>query len=89
MVKKLCCPFDKTDLDLKIFVKDPEENILEGMLTCAHCKRYFPIAYGIPIMTPDEYREPQLEAPLLERWDNKVNGSYGEGFRLLMQQKDK
>lgn len=65
---KLCCPFDKSDLQLEVFVQDEAKNILEGLMTCTSCKRYFPIAYGVPIMTPDEYRERQLERPLLEKW---------------------
>ena len=39
-------------------------------------------------MTPDEYREPQLETPLLERWENKLNGIYAEGFRMLTNEKE-
>lgn len=88
LIKKLCCPFDKKELELKIFVKDTEENILEGMLTCSHCNHYFPIAYGIPIMTPDEYRETRLETPLLQKWENDIEGNYAEGFRLLAPAKE-
>lgn len=83
LLKKLCCPFDKKDLDVKIFVKDTEDVIVEGMLTCSHCKRYYPIVYGVPIMSPDEYREPRLESPILERWENKLTDVQVEGFRLL------
>ncbi len=83
LIKKLCCPFDKEDLELKVFVNDTEENILEGMLTCSHCKRYYPIAYGVPIMTPDEYRELPLETPLLKRWEHQLKDKHTEGFRLL------
>lgn len=82
-VNKLCCPFDKENLELKVFAKDTDENIIEGMLTCAHCKRYYPIAYGIPIMTPDEYRERSLETPLLERWQHGLGYTHTEGFKLL------
>jgi len=89
LVNKLCCPFDKEDLELKVFIKDTEGNIKEGMLTCKHCKRYFPIVYGIPIMSPDEYREPRLETPILEKWENKPEGNYVEGFRLLKSDYDK
>lgn len=67
-IDKLCCPFDKADLTLKIIAQDLEENIHEGMLTCDECKRYYPIINGIPIMNPDEYREFQLERPHLENW---------------------
>ena len=83
LIKKMCCPFDKHDLELKIFAKDTEENIMEGMLTCSHCKRYYPIVYGVPIMSPDEYRELSLEKPLLERWKSQLTDSSTEGFRLL------
>lgn len=84
LIRKLCCPFDKEDLELKIFVKDTEENIIEGILTCTLCKRYYPIAYGVPIMTPDEYRQQSLETPFLKRWENQLEGNSTEGFRLLI-----
>jgi uncharacterized protein YbaR (Trm112 family) len=66
-VSKLCCPFDKSDLQLKI-VSEQDNEIREGLLTCSECSRYFPIVYGIPIMSPDEYRERSLEDPLLQKW---------------------
>lgn len=76
-LNKLACPFDKNDLSIKIYKQDQEE-ILEGVLTCNQCQRYYPILHGIPIMSPDEYREISLEAPLLEKWGESVqieNGS--------------
>jgi uncharacterized protein YbaR (Trm112 family) len=82
-INKLCCPFDKEDLQLKIFSQDTTGNITEGVLTCNHCKRYYPIVYGVPIMSPDEYRERMLEAPLIEKWENKLQGNYVEGFTLI------
>ncbi|MDF9794896.1 uncharacterized protein YbaR (Trm112 family) [Catalinimonas alkaloidigena] len=68
LMKKLCCPMDKADLNLQIFLKDENGEVIEGLLTCPDCQRYYPIVYGIPIMTPDEYREKSLEAPILEKW---------------------
>ncbi|KLT63736.1 Trm112 family protein [Pedobacter sp. BMA] len=67
-IEKLCCPFDKKDLKLDIFVKDIDSNVLEGVLTCIECKRKFPIVYGVPIMSPDEYRQIELEQPIMEKW---------------------
>lgn len=82
-IKKLCCSFDKADLELTVISKDVQENILEGMLFCNECKRIYPIVSGIPIMSPDEYREFRLEQPLLQRWtENKVS----ENFRLMENQ---
>jgi len=82
-MNKLCCPFDKQDLELKVFAQETSGNITEGMLTCNHCKRYYPIVYGVPIMSPDEYREPLLEAPLIKKWENKLEGTYLKDFRLI------
>lgn len=72
-IEKLCCPFDKADLNLKAFVKDTEHNVLEGILTCTSCKRNYPIFYGVPIMAPDEYRQMVLEKPILEKWKLEHN----------------
>lgn len=69
ILNKLCCPFDKGDLKLEIITQDLNETILEGILSCANCKRVYPILKGIPIMNPDEYREFDLEKPMLERWE--------------------
>lgn len=68
LLKKLCCPFDKHDLEISVFKEDNNQEIYEGLLTCSKCQRYYPIIYSIPIMSPDEYRERQLELPTLKRW---------------------
>jgi len=81
-INKLCCPFDKADLALQIFAQDLEQNILEGLLTCKTCERYYPIVKGIPIMSPDEYREFKLEQPLIDNWKNHLQGKKTENFRL-------
>ena len=82
-IEKLCCPFDKHDLDLKIILKDEKENILEGWLNCPSCTRIYPIIKGIPIMNPDEYRDAHLEQPVLDRWQNQLEGKKIEKFRLI------
>lgn len=82
-IKKLCCPFDKGDLTLTEITKEISGNILEGFFVCTDCKRLYPIVKGIPIMSPDEYREFKLEQPLLERWEKHLNGHSFENFRLV------
>lgn len=67
LLEKLACPVDKGELKLKTFV-EKEDAVQEGLLTCRICGRYYPIVYGVPIMSPDEYRERALEEPILKRW---------------------
>lgn len=69
IINKLCCPFDKSDLNLKIVTQDENDNILEGLLSCNDCQRIYPIISGIPIMNPDEYRDTQMEQPIIEKWE--------------------
>ncbi|WP_162418661.1 Trm112 family protein [Cyclobacterium roseum] len=82
-IEKLCCPFDRSDLELTRITEDLDGNIAEGWLHCTQCKRMYPIVKGIPIMNPDEYREFSLEQPLLERWQKQLKGKQVRNFRLL------
>ena len=81
-INKLCCPFDKADLALHIILQDVEKNVLEGLLTCKQCNRYYPIIRGIPIMSPDEFREFKLEQPLIDSWKKHLQGKELVNFRL-------
>jgi uncharacterized protein len=84
LLNKLACPFDKTDLLLHIH-KQQDDDILEGVFICTECQRYYPIVHGIPIFSPDEYRESRFEQPLLERWGLKLeNEDKRPGFRILL-----
>lgn len=71
-LKKLCCPFDKSSLDISFIRRELQERIIEGLLECPECKRIYPIIKSIPIMNPDEYREFDLERPILERWKKEL-----------------
>lgn len=79
----MCCSFDKSDLKLTVITKTVDNDIIEGFLHCTECKRIFPIVSGIPIMSPDEYREFKLEQPLLKRWEKHLQGKKIENFRLV------
>ncbi len=82
MLAKLCCPFDKSDLSLEIISENDQHEVAEGILTCSSCNRYFPIIYGLPIMSPDEYRETKLEAPVLAKWGKQIQGTATRPFHL-------
>lgn len=80
-INKLCCPFDKSDLTLTIINKE-DDNVLEGILVCSECSKVYPIVSGIPIMSPDEYRDYNLEQPLLESWINTLDSGKKEQFQI-------
>lgn len=82
-IAKLCCPFDKEDLELTSISKDLDGKIIEGFLSCKKCQRIYPMIKGIPIMNPDEYREFKLEAPLIGKWSEHLKGKKMENFRLV------
>lgn len=82
LLDKLCCPVDKHELTSQIFTQQENGDITEGLLTCPSCKRYYPIVYGIPIMTPDEYREKALEEPILEKWGLALEKAEKQQFLL-------
>lgn len=81
-IEKLCCPFDKSDLTLRIINKDDNDNILEGIMSCTDCKRVYPIVSGIPIMNPDEYRDFEREQPMLEKWEKILDEKQGKVYKI-------
>ena len=52
----ICCPLDKSDLDLDVDERDDTE-ILEGTLTCTECGEAYPIEDGIPNLLPPDMRD--------------------------------
>lgn len=88
LLEKLCCPIDKHDLDTNIFNETEEGEILEGLLTCPQCNRYFPVIYGIPILIPDEYRDESLEKPLLKKWGFELTKAEDSELPLLKESSD-
>ena len=70
-LSKMCCPFDKNELKLDIY-RDDSIQVFEGLLTCPCCGRYYPVISGIPVMVPDEFREPSFEQGFLERWEHRI-----------------
>jgi len=81
-IQKLCCPFDRSDVTLGIITTDGQHNVLEGILSCTECKRVYPIVSGIPIMSPDEYRDFELERPMLDKWEKSLDGKQGKVFKI-------
>jgi len=67
----LACPIDKHH-PLELHVFDEKEEIVEGLLVCPKCNRYYPIIDEIPHMLPDELREKEEDLGFLEKWKDKI-----------------
>jgi len=67
----LACPIDKYyPLDLHVF--EEKDEIVEGVIICPKCLRWYPIRDEIPEMLPDELREEKDEIPFLKKWKDKI-----------------
>lgn len=51
-------------------IKDNEKVIviIDGILYCKKCSRFYPIIDEIPIMLPDELREKEKDLQFLKKW---------------------
>jgi uncharacterized protein len=67
----LACPIDKYyPLELHVFQENDE--IVEGLLVCSKCGRWYPIMDEIPQLLPDDLREQREELPWLTKWKENV-----------------
>ena len=72
MMEILACPMDKNH-PLELFeINKKEDIILEGVLFCTKCSRFYPIIEEIPIMLPDELRDKKQEIEFLENHKNTL-----------------
>ena len=72
LVDILACPIDKYyPLEL-LELKSEGEEIIDGVLTCSECNRFYPIVEEIPIMLPDEHRRERDDLDFLLKWRDKL-----------------
>jgi uncharacterized protein YbaR (Trm112 family) len=67
----LACPICKHH-PLKLYVFKEEREIVEGLIFCNSCKRWYPIIEEIPHMLPDELRKKEEELNFLRKWKEKI-----------------
>ena len=68
----LACPIDKHyPLEL-IELETKQETIVNGVLLCTQCKRFYPIIDEIPVMLPDELRNKTEDLEFLRRWKEQL-----------------
>lgn len=78
MLDILACPIDKyyplelIEIDT-VEDKTIDENvIIEGVLFCSQCSRFYPIIEEIPVMLPDELRDKEKDIQFLQKWHEKI-----------------
>ncbi|MGH9910046.1 MAG: Trm112 family protein [Nitrososphaerales archaeon] len=72
MIDILACPIDKHH-PLEVYeIKTDEDVIINGVLFCSKCSRFYPIIDEIPIMLPDELRNKTNDIKFLEQWKDKL-----------------
>jgi uncharacterized protein YbaR (Trm112 family) len=75
----LACPIDKHYPLQLIELQSRQETIVEGVLLCDQCKRFYPIIDEIPVMLPDELRNKKEDLEFLGRWREKLPKQVVEG----------
>jgi uncharacterized protein len=71
LMEILACPIDKTH-PLELHVFEEKDEIVEGLIVCPKCLRWFPIRDEIPEMLPDELRKETEDLPFLKKYKEKV-----------------
>lgn len=68
----LACPIDK-HYPLELFEINSEgEDIVDGVLVCTNCNRFYPIIDEIPVMLPDDLRNKNEDLDFLTKFREKL-----------------
>jgi uncharacterized protein YbaR (Trm112 family) len=84
LMEILACPIDKHH-PLELHVFEEKDEIVEGIIVCPRCLRWYPIRDEIPEMLPDELRKETDDLPFLKKWKIKAPPkivSEGKPFNL-------
>ncbi len=68
----LACPIDKHH-PLKLMEFNTNGDVIvDGVLLCPDCKRFYPITDEIPVMLPDDLRSKSEDVGFLNRWKDRL-----------------
>lgn len=67
----LACPIDKYH-PLELYAFEEGEEVIEGIIICPKCLRWYPIRDEIPEMLPDELRNKRDDVNFLKKWREKI-----------------
>jgi uncharacterized protein len=69
----LACPMDKHyPLQLLEFSSKEPDIVVDGVLTCSACQRFYPIIDEIPVMLPDDLRSKKEDMEFLAKWKERL-----------------
>ncbi|MBS7622337.1 Trm112 family protein [Candidatus Bathyarchaeota archaeon] len=71
LMEILACPIDKQH-PLELYVFEEREEVVEGIIVCPECNRFYPIIDEIPHMLPDNLRSKEEDLKFLKRWVEKA-----------------
>jgi uncharacterized protein YbaR (Trm112 family) len=72
LMEILACPICKNDVLELIVIKQNDEEVETGLISCSKCSRYYPIKKTIPIMLPDDLRKKEDDIQFLKSNKNKI-----------------
>ncbi|MGI0079685.1 MAG: Trm112 family protein [Nitrososphaerales archaeon] len=68
----LACPIDK-HYPIELFeLKAEGDLIVDGVLVCTECNRFYPIIDEIPVMLPDDLRNKNEDMDFLAKYRDKL-----------------
>lgn len=68
----LACPIDK-HFPIELFeLKSEGDLIVDGVLVCTQCNRFYPIIDEIPVMLPDDLRNKNEDMEFLTKYKDKL-----------------
>ncbi|MEM2843241.1 MAG: Trm112 family protein [Candidatus Bathyarchaeia archaeon] len=71
LMEILACPICKHH-PLQLYVLEEKKEVVEGLIFCSSCKRWYPIIDEIPHMLPDELRRKDEDLNFLKKWREKI-----------------
>ncbi|MBS7657626.1 MAG: Trm112 family protein [Candidatus Bathyarchaeia archaeon] len=71
LMEILACPICKSH-PLQLYVFEERKEVIEGLILCNACKRWYPIIDEIPHMLPDELRNKEEDLAFLKKWKEKL-----------------
>lgn len=69
----VACPIDNYH-PLELYALEEKKEIVEGLVVCPKCLRWYPIIDGIPHMLLDKSRERMCDVDLvfLKKWEDRI-----------------